>query len=37
MTFSGGFSPEAIAARLRGLFPEGTAVAITVDISATTP
>lgn len=37
MTFSGGFSPEAIAARLRGLFPEGAAVAITVDISAITP
>ena len=35
LTFCGGFSPEAIAARLQGLFPAGTAVSVTVDISAT--
>lgn len=35
LTFCGGFSPEAIAARLHGLFPAGTAVSVTVDISAT--
>ncbi len=34
MTFSGGFSPEVIAARLKGLFPAGAAVEITVSISA---
>ena len=34
LTFCGGFSPEAIAARLQGLFPAGTAVSVTVDISA---
>ena len=35
LTFCGGFSPEAIAARLQGLFPVGAAVSVTVDISAT--
>lgn len=35
LTFCGGFSPEAIAARLQGLFPAGAAVSVTVDISAT--
>lgn len=34
LTFCGGFSPEAIAARLQGLFPAGTVVSVTVDISA---
>lgn len=34
LTFCGGFSPEAIAARLQGLFPTGAAVSVTVDISA---
>lgn len=34
LTFCGGFSPEAIAARLQGLFPAGATVSITVDISA---
>ena len=34
LTFCGGFSPEAIAARLQGLFPAGTTVSVTVDISA---
>ena len=35
LTFCGGFSPDAIAARLQGLFPAGAAVSVTVDISAT--
>lgn len=35
LTFCGGFSPEAIAARLQGLFPAGAAVSVTVDISTT--
>lgn len=34
LTFCGGFSPEAIAARLQGLFPAGAVVSVTVDISA---
>lgn len=34
LTFCGGFSPDAIAARLQGLFPAGAAVSVTVDISA---
>ena len=34
LTFCGGFSPQAIAARLQGLFPTGAAVSVTVDISA---
>ena len=34
LTFCGGFSPEAIAARLQGLFPAGAAVSVTVDIFA---
>lgn len=33
LTFCGGFSPEAIAARLQGLFPAGAVVSVTVDIS----
>ena len=35
LTFCGGFSPDAIAARLQGLFPAGAAVSVTVDISTT--
>lgn len=33
LTFSGAFSPEAIAARLAGLFPEGQNATITIEVA----